>query len=127
MIDKTTLAPIWWPLMECPDVVPGYCAVCGRPYPTEKHHLVKRGAGSYFVDGELVRKPVIQLCGFGNNLRDSDGRYYCHGKAHQGLLWFRMHDGRLEYLDLEGKVGMLRTGALSYAHVLEMDGWRPVL
>lgn len=126
MIDKTTLPRIYWPLMDCKVEDRGYCAICGRPYPTERHHIVRRGAGSYFRDGELVRKPEIRLCGFGNNLKDTDGRYYCHGKAHSGLLHFRMNDGHLEFLDLAGKVDLITAGSLRYQDVLEMDGWMPL-
>jgi hypothetical protein len=25
----------------------------------------------------------VLVCGFGNNLRDADGRWWCHGRAHQ--------------------------------------------
>lgn len=126
MLDKTTLPPMWWPLMDFTDITPPYCAVCGRPYPIERHHMVPRGAGSLFRDGELIRKPVIRLCGFGNNLKDADGRYYCHGKAHAGLLRFRANPetGELEYLDLVGKVNLVEAGKLKYQDALAMDGWK---
>lgn len=36
---------------------------------------------------------MIQLCGFGNNLRDADGRLNHHGAAEHHLLWFWWYDG----------------------------------
>lgn len=128
-MNKTTLAPIWWPLMQSPDVTPGYCAICGRAYPTEKHHLVRRSAGELYQDGKKIRKPVIELCGFGNNLKDPNGRYYCHGKAHNGLLYFRWN-GRLEFLDVSETLKRSfeeRTGlSFDYQAALESTGWLPV-
>lgn len=87
MIGKTTLPQMWWPLMGRPSVTLPYCPVCGRSYPLEQHHPVRRGAGKLFDEnGREVKKPSITLCGFGNNLLDADGRPYCHGLAHEGRL-----------------------------------------
>jgi hypothetical protein len=126
---RDTLPPIWHPLMDAPDITPGYCAVCGRTSPTEKHHPVKRSAGKLFdPKGKERKKPVIELCGFGNNLRDQDGRAYCHGKAHHGLLYFRYRDGSVEYLEVteawvrawEAAHPLKRFG---YLESLETEGW----
>lgn len=117
MIDKTTMDAMWHPLMDVDDVTPGYCAICERAYPLEKHHMVPRSAGELYRDGKKLKKPVIQLCGFGNNLQDSDGRNFCHGLAHHKRLHFR-NNGRLEYLITDHPV--------KYQEALEMAGWLPV-
>lgn len=115
-MDKTTLDAMWHPLMDCPDMTPGYCIVCGRSWHTEKHHIVPRSAGELYRDGVKVEKPVVELCGFGNNLRDSSG-FYCHGRAHHKMLHFRF-TGRLEYL--------LTDEPCDYLTALEMEGWKAV-
>lgn len=115
---KTTLAPILWPLMELEDIAPERCAICGRAYPTEKHHIVRRSAGELLDgSGEKRRKPLIRLCGFGNNLKDADGRYFCHGLAHANMLHFRNNDGCLEYL--------ITAEPCKYQDALKMQGWKP--
>ena len=60
-------------LMLAPSLTPGWCIVCGKPYPTE-HHPVKRSHGG--TDG-----PVLHLCGSGTT--------GCHGKAESRRLHFR--------------------------------------
>lgn len=72
--------------MAGPSHKPGWCAICGRPHP-EGHHVVPRSLGG--ADG-----PVIHLCGFGNNLRDADGRLLHHGAVESHRLWFWFNDGR---------------------------------
>lgn len=115
---KTTLAPILWPLMELEDITPGHCAICGRAYPTEKHHVVRRSAGELLDEnGKRRRKPLIRLCGFGNNLKDADGRYFCHGLAHANMLHFRNNGGCLEYL--------ITAEPCKYQDALKMQGWKP--
>ena len=113
MIDKTTLAPIYWPLMSVPSVdTGGRCAVCGRYGPTEKHHIVWRSWGELYGQGRKLEKPTITLCGWGN----TSG---CHGLAHQRMLHFRVGEsGRLEYLRTNSPV--------RYERALRMDGWREV-
>lgn len=59
-----------------------HCVVCGRTYPLNRHHVVPRSAGELHVDGRMVPKPTITLCGCGN----ASG---CHGKAHSHRLHFR--------------------------------------
>lgn len=139
---KTTLPPIWWPLMKGPTVKLDRCPVCGRTSPLENHHPVRRGAGKLFDEhGREVKKPTVTLCGFGNNLRDSDGRPYCHGLAHAGRLWFRFvqewHQTAQEETYLGGHWEYLLVSdercrewrarhpgmKLDYAAALAMDGW----
>ena len=122
MADVTTLAPMWWPLMGRPSVRLPYCPVCGRTRPLEQHHPVRRGAGKLYRDGVEVEKPTVTLCGFGSNLRDADGREYCHGLAHHNRLHFRWAEadapegGHWEYLRMDEPV--------DYLTALDMDGWR---
>lgn len=137
MARVTTLPAILVPLMDAPSIRLERCAVCGRYHPLNQHHMVRRGAGKLYRAGIEVKKPTITLCGFGNNLRDADGRYYCHGLAHANMLHFRWVPeetvpgnfgnygrmaggigGRLEYLLLDEPA--------SYADALGMDGWRPL-
>lgn len=132
-----TLPAILVPLMDAPSIRLERCAVCGRYHPLNQHHMVRRGAGKLYRAGIEVKKPTITLCGFGNNLRDADGRYYCHGLAHANMLHFRWVPeetvpgnfgnygrmaggivGHLEYLLLDEPA--------SYADALGMDGWRPL-
>lgn len=137
MARVTTLPAILVPLMDAPSIRLERCAVCGRYHPLNQHHMVRRGAGKLYRAGIEVKKPTITLCGFGNNLRDADGRYYCHGLAHANMLHFRWVPeetvpgnfgnygrmaggiwGHLEYLLLDEPA--------SYADALGMDGWRPL-
>lgn len=110
MARVTTMAAMWWPLMDAPSVETPWCAVCGRSGHVECHHMVKRSAGRLYRDGAEVPKPTITLCGHGN----ADG---CHGKAHSGRLHFKFEDGRLWYLECE---------PMGYLQALESDGWREV-
>ena len=100
-------------MMGAPSIEPedGRCAICNRASPLERHHIVARSLGG--TDG-----PTALLCGFGSNLRDADGRYYCHGLAEWHMLSFRWRDGRWEYL--------LTDEPTKYERALRMDGWRPV-
>lgn len=95
-----------------------HCSVCGRGYPLEQHHVVRRSAGNLFVNGKKLEKPTLTLCGFGNNLTDADGRFYCHGLAHAGMLHFRVVDGEWEYIRTEEPV--------KYSRALQMEGWKPL-
>lgn len=112
-----TLPLVYRPLMEAESVVLPYCAICGRTYPLERHHIVWRSWGKLFRDGKEVQKPVITLCGRGNNLRDADGRLFCHGRAHNRMLHFR-YEGELQCLETAEPT--------DYMSALEMNGWRPV-
>jgi len=87
-------------LMSAPSLTPGWCVVCGAPYPT-RHHVVRRSQGGH--DG-----PVLHLHGSGTR--------GCHGDAERLCLHFRFDRG-WEYL---------RTPEpLRYAEALDLDGWRP--
>jgi hypothetical protein len=59
----------------------GRCFRCGRiitsAVPSNCHHRLGGGHGT---DDPQNR---ITLCGFGNNLRDANGREWCHGWVHQ--------------------------------------------
>lgn len=91
---RTGTLPVYlWPLMELQSTRSDRCEVCGRTTPLNQHHIVFRSAGKLYRGGKELRKPTITLCGFGNNLRDSEGRYYCHGLAHHHMLHFRNNDG----------------------------------
>lgn len=96
--------------MDAPSVESDRCAICGRSWPLNRHHMVPRSAGELFVDGRKRPKPTIVLCGSGN----ASG---CHGKAHSGLLHFDYRD-RLLYLLLDKPVKRLQA--------LEMGGWLEV-
>lgn len=125
MAKVTTLPAMYQPMMGKPSVRMARCAVCGRTWPLEQHHVVFRSAGKMFVEGREIEKPTITLCGFGNNLQDADGREYCHGLAHHRRLYFRWVDddaiacaGHWEYIHLDE--------ACDYLTALRMDGWRPL-
>lgn len=116
---------MYQPMMGKPSVRMARCAVCGRTWPLEQHHVVFRSAGKMFVEGREIEKPTITLCGFGNNLQDAYGREYCHGLAHHRRLYFRWVDddaiacaGHWEYIRLDE--------ACDYLTALRMDGWRPL-
>ncbi len=125
MAKVTILPAMYQPMMGKPSVRMARCAVCGRTWPLEQHHVVFRSAGKMFVEGREIEKPTITLCGFGNNLQDADGREYCHGLAHHRRLYFRWVDdgaiacaGHWEYIRLDE--------ACDYLTALRMDGWRPL-
>ena len=125
MAKVTTLPAMYQPMMGKPSVRMARCAVCGRTWPLEQHHVVFRSAGKMFVEGREIEKPTITLCGFGNNLQDADGREYCHGLAHHRRLYFRWVDddaiacaGHWEYIRLDE--------ACDYLTALRLDGWRPL-
>lgn len=107
---RTTMPPIWQPLMDAPTIRKDECAWCGSGWPLNQHHIVFRSRGELVRDGRRVEKPTITLCGSGN----TGG---CHGKAHSGMLHFK-YDGRLMGLETERPV--------RYSEALKMDGWRAV-
>ena len=113
-----TLARELWPLMEIRSRLTNRCVICGRTWPLNFHHLVRRGAGNLYEDGVVMPKPLITLCGSGNVLHGPDGETYCHGLAHHNMLHFRNHDGRLQY--------RLFDEPIKYGKALEMDGWQDV-
>lgn len=120
----STLPEFLRPLMDGVSVKLDHCAICGRTYPLNQHHIVRRGAGKLYRDGREVPKPTITLCGSGN----TGG---CHGLAHQNKLHFRwvrkdehfnrpagQGAGHWEYILLDDPT--------PYLAALEMDGWRPL-
>ena len=72
MANVDTLPEILRPLMEGPSIETPRCAVCGAPWPLNRHHIVRRGAGKLFRDGREVPKATVMLCGSGNGSG-------CHG------------------------------------------------
>lgn len=94
---------------------PPRCAVCGRTSPVEEHHVVKRSQGG--KDG-----PTVMLCGFGNNLKDADGRFYCHGRAEHRMLHFRWVDG--EYFGDGWWEYLVTKVPMKYDLALMLGGWR---
>lgn len=136
MAKVDTLAEMYRPMMGRPSVARPRCAVCGRAFPLEQHHIVRRGAGKmYDPNGRELEKPTVTLCGFGSNLSDADGREFCHGLAHHNRLHFKWvespapgHDGRpVESLGESG-LGhwefILLPEPTGYLAALGMDGWR---
>lgn len=123
-MDKSTLPDIYREMMGKPSVKLDRCPLCGRRYPLNQHHIVRRGAGKMFDDsGREIEKPTVTLCGFGNNLQDADGRPYCHGLAHHNRLHFRWAEnpetstcGHWEYLFTDEPV--------KYSKALDMEGWK---
>lgn len=123
--------------MKAPSIKAEHCKICGRFRPLEQHHIVRRGAGELFDEnGRKMKKPTVTLCGFGNNLKDADGRPYCHGLAHHNKLHFRwiegikecrtknvFHDRYLHYGHLEYLITKEPT---DYLTALGMEGWRRV-
>ena len=61
MTNVDTLPEILRPLMEGPSIETPRCAVCGAPWPLNRHHIVRRGAGKLFRDGREVPKPTVML------------------------------------------------------------------
>lgn len=129
MAKTTTLDRIYWPLMQAPTVRMNRCAICGRTWPLNQHHIVWRSQGNLYRDGVLVKKPTITLCGEGNNLYGTapDGTRVmcCHGKVHHRMIHFRWvqhpeyaNAGHLEYIELDEST--------NYMEALELDGWRPL-
>lgn len=136
-MSANTLPKILHPLMNAPSIRLSRCAICGCFEPLEQHHIVRRGAGKLFIGGHEVKKPTITLCGFGNNLRDANGRYLCHGLAHYNMLHFRWVsketvEGNFgNYCRMNGGVGghleyLLLDKPTPYLQALSMDGWKPL-
>lgn len=129
-----TLPEILHPLMLAPSIKLNRCAICGRPSPLEQHHIVRRGAGKLFDRGREVKKPTITLCGFGNNLKDANERYYCHGLTHHNMLHFRWvpelrktGDGYSDYFFQTGHLEYLICDKpTKYEVALMLPGWKPL-
>lgn len=109
---RSTLEPMWWPLMRGPTVKREWCVVCGRTYPLNQHHPVKQSGGNLMGrDGIPLEKPTLTLCGSGN----TSG---CHRLAHEGRLFFRYEDGQWEYL--------LTREPVKAQKAFGMEGWRRI-
>ena len=67
--------------ISCLDRDGYHCFRCGTPITFSSqwncHHRLTSALGPDTSDNR------ISLCGFGNNLRDADGREWCHGWVHQ--------------------------------------------
>lgn len=124
MAKVTTLPLELQPMMGKPSIKMDRCAICGKTWPLNQHHIVKRSAGKMYRGGIELEKPTVTLCGSGN----ASG---CHGLAHQNRLHFRW----VESLQPSGEYGlpMIRGGhweyilldePTKYSKALEMDGWR---
>lgn len=117
MAGKTTLDAILWPLMHIDPATEraiadaDRCVICGRRWPLNRHHIVRRGAGELYEGGRKLEKPLIVLCGSGN----AGG---CHGKAHANMLHFRNDGGCLEFAEFDEPT--------KYQDALAMGGWSPV-
>ena len=118
MAKVDTLPEIYRPMMGKPSIKLPYCPICGRHQPLEQHHIVKRSAGRLFRQGVEVEKPTVTLCGFGNNLKDADGREYCHGLAHHNRLHFRWNE------DVNWWEYLITYEPVDYFSALKMEGWR---
>lgn len=135
MAHVDTLPEMLRPLMRGPSIETRRCAVCGRPGPLNRHHIVRRGAGRLYEHGVELPKPTVVLCGSGN----TGG---CHGLAHANRLHFRWVEQRWcdEFRNsaaLSGgyEVALARGGhweyillpePTRYEDALEMDGWLPL-
>lgn len=125
MSKRSTLAPMWWPLMDGVTIKSDRCAVCGRS-PVQMHHVVKRSAGKLYRNGIELPKPCLPLCGLGN----ASG---CHGLAHANRLHFRWvtadagADGwYLTHVDGGHWEYLLAEEPVNYLTALSMDGWKPL-
>ena len=119
--DVCTVSELDKAMMGKPSVKAEHCLVCGRTWPLEQHHVVFRSAGEWVRNGHEVAKPTVTLCGFGNNLKDANGRYLCHGLAHHRRLHFRWVEG--DYF-AEGHWEYLVTKhPTKYQNALSMPGW----
>lgn len=125
-MDKSTMTKELRPLMLGCSVILNHCAVCGKSYPLNQHHIVKRSAGELYKQGIKLQKPTITLCGQGN----TNG---CHRLAHQNRLHFRWVNDALS----NGKPSFGQTAYGSghweylmcqeptkYHKALEMNGWQ---
>lgn len=124
MAKTDTLPEILRPLMRGTSMMLNHCAICGRTYPLNNHHIVRRGAGKMYRCGVEIPKPTITLCGSGN----TSG---CHGLAHQNRLHFRWVEEKQP--DAQYCVPVIPAGhweyiicdePTKYGDALEMKGWK---
>ena len=134
MAKVDTLPDLYRPLMDGVSIKAPYCCVCGKRWPLNYHHVVKRSAGNIYRNGVAMPKPVLPLCGQGN----TSG---CHGLAHHEMLHFRWvteNDRRFcDYTVMDSWVhGFASKGGhweylsteepTKYQAALEMEGWKPL-
>lgn len=144
-MSKTTLPPLWWPLVFCADSRlhrhgerGGKCEVCGATEMLEEHHIVPKSRGKAFLlNGTEVELPTITLCGFGNH-GALMGYPLCHGMAHAERLHFRVHAEQdvFSWLDEQMKEHFFTVGTsqwleflitdkpVKYQTALMLEGWR---
>lgn len=111
--------------MRGEDHLPGWCAVCGRPYP-ERHHVVARSLGG-------ASGPMVHLCGRGNALFDADGLLLHHGAAEMHRLHLWWCDGTDADIAPDVRGGwqsafwayLLTAEQTDPWDALRMSGWRP--
>lgn len=124
MARVTTLSEELIPLMEGVSIDAPYCVVCGRTWPLNRHHVVRRSAGKLYRGGIEIPKPTLMLCGSGN----ASG---CHGLAHQNRLHFRWVriEGRSNRPHASGSGHweyLITDEPVKYSVALKMDGWLPI-
>lgn len=56
-----TLPEFLRPLMDGCSVETPFCCVCGRTYPLNRHHVVRRSAGKLYRYGVEMPKPTVML------------------------------------------------------------------
>ena len=61
MANVDTLPEILRPLMEGPSIETPRCAVCGAPWPLNRHHIVRRGAGRLNLCSALTQRKCSRL------------------------------------------------------------------
>ena len=142
-LSKTTLPPLWWPLVFFKDrrlhrhgERGGKCEVCGAAEPLEEHHIVPKSRGKVFLlDVTELELPTITLCGFGNH-GSLMGYPLCHGMAHMERLHFRFR--RVEEQPIEYNFGgnqiltyvrnrlefLITDKPVKYQAALMLEGWR---
>lgn len=114
-----TISKMLKPMLGKPSIEFPYCCVCGKTTPIERHHPVRRGAGkAYDENGTELAKPTITLCGFGNNLKDSNGVEYCHGLAHANRLHFKWDE------EIKWWRFALFSEPVDYLTAIETGDWR---
>lgn len=125
-----TLPEFLRPLMDGCSVETPFCCVCGRTYPLNRHHVVRRSAGKLYRHGVEMPKPTVMLCGSGN----AGG---CHGLAHSGRLHFRWVRSETKggnfgtYLRQCSSIGghwefLVTDEPCDYLHALDLEGWTPL-
>lgn len=95
------------------------CVICGAKM-NEAHHIVPRSAGvMYDPHGNEMKKPTIDVCGFGNNLKDADGRYLCHGLFHNGYAHLRYVEKSLGIINKRGSIDTFLHSIDTFLHSTE--------